>query len=172
MQIWKGFGRESFENIRSLLEAQLWCLWSMQNSSWHFVGCVVKAYDQMHVDWTLFSKITASLCLDEGIVIRAAFCLCVLEELRRGKEEGEEKGNVEKDWCEKQVIWDTINDVNGKEKARGYFAWSSSPHPFSQSLSGAARQEQFSCWPELFVGGKGKRSRNKVLSKEGMLVFL
>ena len=60
----------------------------------------------------------------------------------------------------------------GKEKARGYFAWSSSPHPFSQSLSGAARQEQFSCWPELFVGGKGKRSRNKVLSKEGMLVFL
>lgn len=106
--VWQG---KFWEYYR--LMAQLWCLWSMQNSPWHFVGCVVKAYDQTHIDWTLFSKITAYLCLDEGIVIRAAFCLCVLEELRKGKEE-EETGNVEKDWCEKQVIWDTINDVNGK----------------------------------------------------------
>lgn len=78
-------------------------MWSMQNSTWHFVGCAVKAYDQTHVDWTLLSlkNYGFSLSWCEGIVIRAAFCLCVLDELRRGKEEEEEKGNVEKDWCEK-----------------------------------------------------------------------
>ena len=77
-------------------------MWSMQNSPWHFVGYAVKAYDQMRVDWTLLSvkNYGFSLSWYEGIVIRAAFCLCVLDELRRGKEEKEE-GNVEKDWCKR-----------------------------------------------------------------------